>query len=208
MRCPSMTRPPARRRLSRKDVPNLLTSLRIVLGAFVFFALAAARGVAPFPGDPAVGVTAVWVWTALAAFVVAAATDYLDGYLARKWEVVSPWGAMLDPIADKIAVGAAILGLALSIPATAVPGFVILFREMFVSGLREGGAAKGVKFPVTQLAKWKTAIQLVALSIAILSLVAPGLVLAALLLLWVAAALTLWTGWGYAQAARKAFDGR
>ena len=194
--------------MGRKDIPNLLTASRIVLGALVFFGLAGARGVAPFPANPTPAAVTALITASFLAFVVGASTDYLDGYLARKWSVVSPWGAMLDPIADKIAVGAAILGLALLIPATAVPGFVILFREMFVSGLREGGAAKGIAFPVTQLAKWKTAVQLVALSVGILAVIQPGLVTPALVLLWIAAALTLWTGWGYAQAARKALIGR
>lgn len=193
--------------MGRRDIPNLLTASRIVLGALVFCGLAAARGVAPFPADPTPGVVDALVIASFAAFAVGAVTDYLDGYLARKWSVVSPWGAMLDPIADKIAVGAAILGLALLIPPTAAPGFVILFREMFVSGLREGGAAKGIRFPVTPLAKWKTAVQLVALCVGILAVIQPALELAALLLLWIAAALTLWTGWGYAQAARKALAG-
>ena len=193
--------------MGRKDIPNLLTASRIVLGALVFVGLAWARGIAPFPAAPPASTVVGVVSVSLVAFVVGAVTDYLDGYLARRWSVVSPWGAMLDPIADKIAVGAAILGLALLIPATAAPGFVILFREMFVSGLREGGAAKGIRFPVTQLAKWKTAVQLVALSIGIFAVIFPAFELPALVLLWVAAALTLWTGWGYAQAARKALAG-
>jgi cardiolipin synthase len=193
--------------MGRKDIPNLLTGLRIVLGALVFFGLAAAAGVPPFPPHPADALAAGYIAWTLGAFIVAALTDFLDGFLARRWQVVSPWGAMLDPIADKIAVAAAILGLALLIPATAAPGFLILFREMFVSGLREGAAPRGVKFPVTQLAKWKTAVQLVGLSVAIAAVLEPRLDIAALVLLWIAAALTLWTGWGYAMAARRGLKG-
>ena len=189
--------------MGRRDIPNLLTALRIVLGVFVFAGLAAAAGAPPFPAHPAFDAERALIASTLIAFVVAALTDYLDGYLARRWNVSSPWGAMLDPIADKIAVGAAIVGLALLIPATAAPGFVILFREMFVSGLREAGGARGLKFPVTRLAKWKTATQLVALSLAIAAVIVPAALAPALGLLWIAAALTLWTGWGYALAANR-----
>jgi CDP-diacylglycerol--glycerol-3-phosphate 3-phosphatidyltransferase len=193
--------------MRRRDIPNLLTALRIVLGALVFCGLAAAAGVPPFPARPTDGTAAALVIASLVAFVVAAVTDYLDGWLARRWNVSSPWGAMLDPIADKIAVAAAILGLALLLPATAAPGFVILFREMFVSGLREAGGARGLTFPVTRLAKWKTAIQLVALSLAIGAVLLPAVGGAALALLWLAAGLTLWTGWGYALAAQRGLAG-
>ena len=85
----------------------------------------------------------------------------------------------------------------------AIPGVLILFREMFVSGLRETGASRGLSFPVTQLAKWKTTVQLVAFSAAILALVVDDLKPWALGALWLAAALTWWTGWQYADAARK-----
>jgi CDP-diacylglycerol--glycerol-3-phosphate 3-phosphatidyltransferase len=88
--------------------------------------------------------------------------------------------------------------------SVAIPGFLILMRELFVSGLREAGGARGLRFPVTQLAKWKTTIQLVALSAEILAaggLLTPGLIAVADGLLWIAALLTLWTGLDYARAA-------
>jgi CDP-diacylglycerol--glycerol-3-phosphate 3-phosphatidyltransferase len=192
-----------------RDIPNLLTGGRIVLSIAVFLGLAAAAGVLPGQaGAPAPGVRrTIGLWS-FAVFVFAAATDYVDGWLARRWKVQSPWGAMLDPIADKIAVCGVVLGLAALQPRASivVAGGVILFREFFVSGLREVGGAKGLKFPVTRLAKWKTAVQLTALSLALLAaaLVDHGaLRFAADALLWLAAALTVWTGWGYAQAARK-----
>ena len=180
-----------------KDLPNLLTGARLVLSALVYAGLAVAWFVVA-PQD-----RAPWVWTTLAVFVVAAVTDYFDGWLARKLEATSPWGAMLDPIADKIAVAAVVVGIAPFWPAAAIPGVLILFREVFVSGLRETGAARGLKFPVTQLAKWKTTVQLVALAFAIGTLASPGLQTATLVLLWLAAALTWWTGWQYADAARR-----
>jgi len=183
-----------------KALPNLLTGARIALGVLVFALLAAARLTV------ALGGLRAFVLLAFAAFVVAAATDFFDGWLARKLSAQSAWGAMLDPIADKIAVLAAVLGLVWLAPrlSVAIPGFLILMRELFVSGLREAGGARGLKFPVTQLAKWKTTIQLIALSAQILA--AGGLlgsVLTAVAdgLLWIAALMTLWTGLDYARAA-------
>jgi CDP-diacylglycerol--glycerol-3-phosphate 3-phosphatidyltransferase len=183
-----------------KALPNILTGARIGLGVLVFALLAAARLTV------ALGGLRAFVLLAFAAFVIAAATDFFDGWLARRLSAQSAWGAMLDPIADKIAVLAAVLGLVWLAPrlSVAIPGFLILMRELFVSGLREAGAARGVRFPVTQLAKWKTTIQLVALSAEILAaggLLGPLPIDAADGLLWIAALLTLWTGLDYARAA-------
>jgi cardiolipin synthase (CMP-forming) len=88
----------------------------------------------------------------------------------------------------------------------AVPGFLILFREVFVAGLREAGGGRGVKLPVTQLAKWKTTLQLISLALALLAvgLASGALGLLALALLWVATAATLWTGLQYALAFNRA----
>ncbi len=183
-------------RMTIKDLPNLLTGARLLLSALVYAGLAAA-----FFG--AREHAAVWLWTTLAVFVVAAVTDYFDGWLARKLEATSPWGAMLDPIADKIAVAAVVVGLAPLWPAAAIPGVLILFREVFVSGLRETGAARGLSFPVTRLAKWKTTVQLTALAFAMGAVALPALKPAALVLLWAAVAITGWTGWQYAAAARR-----
>ncbi len=107
-------------------------------------------------------------WFALILFVVAAATDWFDGYLARTWKQESRLGAMLDPIADKAMVVIALLvitGFSGMDPWILLPATVILFREVFVSGLREflGDTAGTLK--VTKLAKWKTTAQMVALSI-------------------------------------------
>ena len=179
-----------------KAIPNLLTIARIVLAILVFALLAWAAG-------DAVGVRIAGL-IAFAAFVIAALTDYFDGWLARRLNAQSPWGTALDPIADKIAVLGVVMGLLLVQPriGLAVPGLLILFREMFVSGLREAGAGYAVKLPVTWLAKWKTTVQLVALSIELLAvgLASPALRIAGDALLWIAAAMTLWTGGQYARA--------
>jgi len=191
-----------------KALPNLLTSSRIVLGAAVFFLLTAAAGALPGQTGPAqAGSTLVWIAEGL--FVVAAVTDYFDGWLARALKATSPWGTILDPIADKIAVAAAILGLTVLAPLSSIPlpGFLILFREILVSGLREGVAPLGVKIPVTRLAKWKTTLQLLALAIEIPATQAPyasPVRVAGDVLLWLAAIITLWTGLQYVGAARRA----
>ena len=117
------------------------------------------------------------------------------------------------PIADKIAVAAAILGLSILEPKgmVPIPGFIILFREVFVSGLREGIAPLGIKLPVTRLAKWKTTVQLVALALSMPAVLQPEggwLRILAGVLLWVAAIITLITGAQYAQGAAKALGAR
>ncbi len=184
----------------RRQIPNLLTLFRIACGVAVFVLMAALAGGGPRG-------LADW---ASALFALGAITDFFDGWLARRWRVTSAWGAALDPIADKIAVLAAVLGLVLAGAgaAVAVPGFLILFREVFVSGLREAGAGRGVKLPVTWLAKWKTTVQLVALSLALLvtGLGSGPLALVAIGLLWLAAAMTLWTGVQYARAFNRAAE--
>ena len=185
--------------IGRAQIPNLLTVARIALGGVVFALLAAARLLGGSGG------LALW---AFALFAVGALTDFFDGWLARRWNVASAWGAALDPIADKIAVMAAVLGLVLvgaGLPV-AIPGFVILLREVFVSGLREAGAGRGATLPVTWLAKGKTTVQLVALALALLAtgLGSSTLVIVAVVLLWIAAAMTLWTGVQYALAFDRA----
>ncbi len=207
--------------MTRQDVPNLLTHLRIALALLVLAALLTAAFGAELIGD--LRVVSGIVFAALAAFVVGSLTDFLDGWLARRWNAGSPWGAMLDPIADKLAVTAAVLGLAVVAPhlTLLVAGGLILLREVFVSGLREGGAARGLSFPVTKLAKWKTTAQLVALcgemGAAGLRIAeaasgrAPNasahLFAAADALLWLAAFVTVLTGAQYAAAARRGLAG-
>lgn len=107
-------------------------------------------------------------WFALMLFLVAAATDWFDGYLARLWKQETKLGAMMDPIADKAMVVVAlmvIVGYSSMSPWLVLPATVILFREVFVSGLREflGDTAGTLK--VTKLAKWKTATQMVAIAV-------------------------------------------
>jgi CDP-diacylglycerol--glycerol-3-phosphate 3-phosphatidyltransferase len=147
-------------------------------------------------------------WTALAIFVAASFTDWLDGHLARTWQQQSRFGAMLDPIADKLLVAAALLMLVadgtISGP-NLFAALIILSREILVSGLREFLAALNVTVRVTRLAQWKTAIQMLAIALLIAGPAADQFLswasTAGLSLLWIAALLTLWTGSDYFQAA-------
>ncbi|MCS6985847.1 MAG: CDP-diacylglycerol--glycerol-3-phosphate 3-phosphatidyltransferase [Sphingomonadaceae bacterium] len=174
------------------SLPNLLTLSRIVA----------------VPAFVALMWDGTWL-TSLAAFALfclAALTDYVDGHLARAHGTVSKLGIFLDPIADKLMVAAVIVMLihAGAIRGwTVLPALVIILREIAVSGLREFLAGVQVSLPVSKLAKWKTAIQMVALGALILGQSTPGWWPAlpahevGVALLFLAAALTLVTGWDY-----------
>ena len=135
-------------------IPNILTIFRLIAAPGV--ALAYVFLLRPYAD-----------WLALGLFILASLTDYLDGYLARKWNQTTKLGTMLDPIADKAMVVIAlvvIVGLGGMDPLIVLPAAIIMFREVFVSGLREflGDTAGTLK--VTKLAKWKTTVQMVAIA--------------------------------------------
>ncbi len=199
-----------------RALPNILTFGRLVLTLLVLVFLVAAAGALPGVQVSPGARLQLQSW-AFVAFAVAAVTDFFDGWLARKLNATSLLGAILDPIADKALVAGAIVGLlAVGQAGVALPGGLILVREFAVSAMRETLAPRGVTLPVTLLAKWKTTVQLVALGL-MLFLPAwsdwglpcdPRLQanagLAANALLWIAAAITVWTGIEYAFAARRA----
>lgn len=176
--------------MDMKNLPNLLTAFRIaivpLLVLVMFVPINAAR------------------WFAVILFTLAAITDFFDGYLARKHDVQSDLGTLLDPIADKFLVLAALLML---IAIGTLSGFnvvaaiIILGREILVSGLREFLAGLSVKLPVTRLAKWKTTIQMVAIGFLIAgpagAMLIPGAPLIGLFGLWAAAIITVITGYQY-----------
>ena len=158
----------------------------------------------------------LWLrWVALAIFIAAGITDFLDGYFARIWGQQSTFGQMLDPIADKLLVASCLLMLAVDGTikgVTVLAAIVILCREILVSGLREYLAELRVSVPVTQLAKWKTGLQLVAVGF-LLAGQAGDKVLSrwiahdtiavtqiGIVLLWLSALLTLYTGYDYFRA--------
>ena len=176
------------------QLPNLLTYGRMVAVPVVAACLFA-------PDDFAMR------WLALAVFVIAGITDFFDGYLARVWQQQSSLGRMLDPIADKLLVAASLLMLVADRSITGYSiwaAIVILCREILVSGLREFLAELRVSVPVSTVAKWKTTLQLVAIGFLIAGpageRLIPGTVDIGLVLLWVAAVLTLYTGWDYMKA--------
>lgn len=142
-------------------------------------------------------------WLAVVLFVAAGVTDWADGYWARRLNQQSPFGRFLDPIADKLLVASVVLMLVANGRVAGVhvlAGLVILCREILVSGLREFLAEVKVSLPVTRLAKWKTAAQMAALTSLLVADSVPGddLILAlGLVFLWLAAALTLITGFDY-----------
>jgi len=139
----------------RWTIPNILTLLRLIAapGVAVMF-LYFARPWAD--------------WFAMLLFILASVTDYIDGYLARAWKQETAFGAMMDPIADKAMVVIALLvitGFSGMNPWILLPATVILFREIFVSGLREFLGAKAGHLQVTPLAKYKTFAQMIALTV-------------------------------------------
>jgi cardiolipin synthase len=161
---------------------------------------------------------------ALFIFIAAGVTDFFDGYLARSWGQQSRLGRMLDPIADKLLVSSCLLMLAADETIkgwSLFAAIIILCREILVSGLREYLAELRVSVPVTQLAKWKTALQLVAIGFllggeAVDQFLPHGMLewrwrvggddplplttSVGIVLLWISAILTLYTGWDYFRA--------
>ena len=184
----------ASRRTNPFNLPNVLTYGRVA-------AVPVVVGLLFWPDD-------AWArWAALGVFAAAAITDFFDGYLARVWEQQSALGRMLDPIADKLLVAACLLVLVANKTITGLSvwaAVIILCREILVSGLREFLAELRVSVPVTKVAKWKTTLQLLALGFLIAGPagepVLPGTVTIGIVLLWVAALLTLYTGWDYFRA--------
>ena len=174
------------------SVPNLLTLSRIavipLIVALFFVEGGAAR------------------WGCVLLFSAAAITDYFDGWLARRWGETSNFGRFLDPIADKLLVVTTIVLLIAfdrMTLLTVIPAVIIVCREIVVSGLREFLAALRAGLPVSVLAKWKTAIQMVALGILIAGDAGPAILPVQLIGevgLWIAGMLTIVTGYDYLKA--------
>jgi cardiolipin synthase len=185
------------------NLPNILTYgriLAVVLVGLCFFV------------DGRLASSEAARWTALGIFVVASITDFLDGYLARIWKQTSNIGRMLDPIADKLLVSTCLLLLAADTEKTIAgwtlwAAIIILCREILVSGLREYLAGLKVSVPVTRLAKWKTTVQMVAIGFLLAGpageKVLPHTIAIGNTLLWIAALLTLYTGYDYFRAGLK-----
>jgi CDP-diacylglycerol--glycerol-3-phosphate 3-phosphatidyltransferase len=175
------------------NLPNILTYGRIVAVPIV-------AGLLLLGGDTA-------RWTALGIYVLAAISDFFDGYLARRWKQQSSLGRMLDPIADKVLVSVVLLVLCaddILRGGHIWAAIIILSREVLVSGLREYLGELQVSVPVTQIAKWKTTVQLVAIGFLIAGpagdTVVPYTTEMGIAMLWIAAGLTLYTGYDYFRA--------
>ncbi|MEM8749731.1 MAG: CDP-diacylglycerol--glycerol-3-phosphate 3-phosphatidyltransferase [Pseudomonadota bacterium] len=183
------------------SIPNLLTYLRILVVPLVVLC---------FDLEERGKSTDIARWSALGLFIIASVTDFFDGYLARAWKQSSSLGKMLDPIADKLLVSACLLLLAADGTIagwTIWAAIVILSREILVSGLREYLADLKVSVPVTQLAKWKTTLQMIALGFLLAGpagdKIFPYCTDVGIGLLWIAAVVTLMTGWDYFRAGLK-----
>ena len=178
-----------------KQLPNILTISRVLLIPVIVLLFFVSGKAA--------------IFTCGVLFIVAAVTDYFDGYLARSYKSFSSFGRFLDPIADKLLVAAVLLMLAFShaLPMYGIiPALVILCREIIVSGLREYLAELQVGMPVTRLAKWKTGVQMTAIPALIFGQMSLFLALLGAMLLWVAAGLTVMTGWDYLKAGVRYMD--
>jgi len=177
----------------KKQLPNILTYSRIlVIPALVV--------VFCYVGSP----LSNWICAAL--FLYASVTDFFDGYLARAWHAHSNLGKFLDPIADKLLVVTALTLLVSAQRAALLPALAILCREILVSGLREFLADLRISVPVSTLAKYKTAAQMLAIFLLLLGTETGGLFSVQLLgewLLWGAALLTLVTGYAYLKTGLK-----
>lgn len=177
-------------------IPNILTFIRILLIPVVVVA---------FYID-----TPLWRWLAVFAFASACFTDYLDGYLARILKQTSRLGTFLDPLADKLLVATTLLYMAgydkisrLSL----IPAAIILCREIMVSGLREHLNEVNISLPVSNLAKWKTATQMLAITVLLIGDVSKRpIVWAGELFLWVAGILTIITAYSYVAKTIQNFE--
>lgn len=167
-------------------IPNILTVARMIFLVPMVFCF--------YSPEP-------WaIWTCFALYAAGAFTDWVDGWFARKFNQVSEFGIFLDPLVDKIYVVAVMLML---VASQRIEGIwvvcvlLILVREFTVSGVREFLGPKGIKVPVTKLAKWKTATQMVAIAVLIIAPLIPYGQVGGIALLVIATGLTLVTGWGY-----------
>jgi CDP-diacylglycerol--glycerol-3-phosphate 3-phosphatidyltransferase len=182
----------------KKQLPNILTYSRIV--AVPLLAMVFLNPCRAWLGDDDSNRIAALI------FLYAGATDLLDGYLARAWEANTSLGKFLDPVADKLLVATCLLLLVGMHRADMVPAIAILCREILVSGLREFLAELRIGVPVSKLAQYKTAIQMIAMYLLLIWDTGPWYLeptRSGPVLLWIAALLTLVTGYAYLRTALR-----
>ena len=174
------------------NLPNALAFFRILLAPLMFFMLVNAQGIFT-------QIHISWInYFAALIFVIASVTDFFDGYIARCWDQKTKLGAILDPLADKMLILAAFLGLMMLGRASAWAVYLILIREFFITGFRVVMASDGVEVAASMAGKVKTVSQMFAVGFLLMSW--PG----GELLLWIAVALTLYSGFEYIFAYVKA----
>ena len=174
------------------NLPNALAFFRILLAPLMFFMLVNAPEIF-------VQIHISWInYFAALIFVIASVTDFFDGYIARSWDQKTKLGAILDPLADKMLILAAFLGLMMLGRASAWAVYLILVREFFITGFRVVMASDGVEVAASMAGKVKTVSQMFAVGFLLMSW--PG----GKLLLWIAVALTLYSGFEYIFAYVKA----
>ena len=196
-------------------LPNVLTIGRIILIPFIVAGIVLlANGQETFLGRPTV---------LISLFVIAGLTDFLDGFLARRWNVVSDFGRMIDPIADKLLVAGCLIGFCVITRGDLfimVPALAIIGRDILVSGAREHAALSGRVMPPTNLAKWKTACEMLGIGVLLVWAASRAVIpvddfippftewsgRAGSGLIWLAAILSVYTGSLYLRAALGKVD--
>ena len=170
------------------NIPNILAFIRLLLAPILFFFL--------INQDATIfqGIHPSWMhFFAAFIFVIASATDFFDGYIARTFHQITTLGAILDPLADKMLTLAAFLGLMMIGVASPWAIFLIITRDLFITGLRVNAVAEGLEISASWMGKVKTVVQMIAIGFLLVQW--PG----ATLLLWVAVGLTLYSGYEYVR---------
>lgn len=176
-----------------ESLPNGLTIFRIVLAFLLLALILYGQWILPPPIHPS------WInYFACLIFCVASITDFFDGFIARTFNVTSVFGEIFDPLADKLLMLAALIGLLVWNRAEVWAVFLILGREFFITGLRVVAASKGIKVAASNLGKYKTGLQITAIAFLLMDYSFAGATL------WLAVAFTLYSGYDYVKMYAKA----
>jgi CDP-diacylglycerol--glycerol-3-phosphate 3-phosphatidyltransferase len=170
------------------NIPNLLAFIRLLLAPVMFFFLV--------NQDAEIfnGIHPSWInYTAAFIFVVASATDFFDGYIARTFDQITTMGKILDPLADKMLTLAGFLGLMMLGTASPWAVFLIITRELFITGLRVSAVAEGLEISASWMGKVKTVVQMIAIGFLLMGWYGGEIIL------WIAVALTLYSGYEYVR---------
>jgi CDP-diacylglycerol--glycerol-3-phosphate 3-phosphatidyltransferase len=170
------------------NIPNILAFIRLLLAPLMFMFLV--------NQDATIfeGIHTTWLnYFAAFIFVVASATDFFDGYIARTFDQITVVGAILDPLADKMLTLAGFLGLMMQGEASPWAIYLILTRELFITGLRVSAISQGMNISASWMGKVKTVVQMIAIGFLLMHWIGGALIL------WVAVALTLYSGYEYVR---------